>query len=392
MATDMMSWVVLGVVVIGGIWLYKNWGNIAMGFMQPGGGGGGAGGYTGDGTYGGTGTGMGMGMGVDCSVTPDDPTCQLQTSADYLGPGATSKSQIAADVRDRYRGVCVGSYGCKDGFTKSFMRRLPQIFPTNFDAAGGFRRGSPQYSAYVQGIVQKLATDNCPACLQGLGQLQPGVGVGAMPFDAAMPYGQACVSEASTASYPHKGETVKVCDNQCAKGYKTCILGLCNGRPLSLCYCNDVSWGQLHTAIQNYVSMYGCTPGQGRGGMMMGGGGGGGGGPMRINSNCTYYPSSRNYCWSSTCYTGDPGHLACAQGSCDNARSLFLTRCAQLGGGGGGSSHTGGSNPSGHCTKLTSGPYAGHCVGDPCGPGGAVMSNGLCSRSNPPRWMSLGTV
>lgn len=50
--------------------------------------------------------------------------------------------------------------------------------------------------------------------------------------------------------------------------------------------------------------------------------------PQQINSNCTFYPSSGNYCWASKCNPMSQGDSICVPGSCAAARSAFVAGCA----------------------------------------------------------------
>lgn len=325
--SDMMSWVVLGVVVIGGLVVWKNWPSISMGLMQGGGGGGGTGGVdctanpTDPSCGGGGGAGGGLGMGVDCSMTPNDPTCQLSASGDLLGPGTNSTSTILKDINSYYNSQCVQANGCGALDTSKLKKAsLQHLYQDSFRQAGSYRRGSMAYDYYINALVKVIAQGSCTACYNALG-------------GSVTPAGQACISEASTASYRHQGEIVKVCDMRCSSGHKTCKLGNCNGRPFSICYCNDVSEAQLSTALTNYFNRYGCTPGQG-----------GGTGARNCVCDCATVrskcPPGTNSCTACWFYAGT-NNMPCNPNNVPSSPVSCATNPS-------GGSHSGGSNPGGH--------------------------------------------
>jgi hypothetical protein len=330
---DIGSYLLLGVVVIGGFWLLKNGPALLMqiqagGGLGGGGGGGGlgggglGGGGLGDGGLGGTGGGgFGGGLGGTtdfCTQNPTDPTCQLSGSSIQLGPGTTSTSQITKDVVAIYNNNCVKTFGCPK-LSSAVIRGLPINFRSSYLTASMLARNSQDYIDITQGIVKAMAMNVhgavCAPCSRALS--------GGTPSPGQL----GCTPPHSLSSSQYSGTCVNVCSS-CGLGYQTCFLGTFNGARKAVCQnCGKGDCGSLRQQFLNTFMV--PSSGGGGGGGSTGGGNGGLG---------TIVPGLNH-----------------------------------------------GSGSAGHCTKITAGPYAGHCVGDECGPGGAgsIMSNGDCSRSNP---------
>jgi hypothetical protein len=330
---DIGSYLVIGVVLVGGFWLLKNGPGLLM-QLQAGGGLGGGGGGLGGGV-GGTGDGSGFtagGGGDLCAQNPNDPTCQLSGSSVQLGPGTTKASQITRDIVSQYGNECVKGFGCPK-LSSSVIKGLPLTFPSAYNTLGQLARNSQEYIDLINQVLVAVATKvigaQCAPCAQALGstpsQIQAGAG---------------CIPRTMLTDSFYNGQCARVCAAG-TPGYASCFLGHACGKQAAFCNPGQVACTDLENAW--HAQYDNCAASS----------------PQKIDQNCTFYPSSRNYCWLSHCTSGgqgeDPkGTQVCDPGGCSTARSRFLAFCQQKygvgGSSGGGGTVSHGSGSAGHTT------------------------------------------
>jgi len=254
MATDIGSFLMLGIVVVGGLVLLK-YGPGWLASIQAGGTPGG------DGTgLGGDGTGLGgdgTGTGVDCSQTPNDPSCQLSASGDFLGQGTNSNSTILKDINRYYNSQCVQANGCGPLNTSLLKKAgLQHLYQDAFRRASSFRRGSAAYDGAINDLVKVVAQLSCTRCYAALGGTATGMGTKG-----------GCIQPSQLTNAQYSGSCTNVCNSSCSTGYSNCFLGHDNnGMRHAFCQCNQNSCATLKN-LWNMSLGIPATGGGGTGGL-----------------------------------------------------------------------------------------------------------------------------